>query len=115
MIVNENGRMPEAEKAFHHYETILYAFYNKEITIDDLDMAVALLDCYQLLEISDYLGCTSLVSKPIEVALFKHGQNAGKAGACHERIVACLMCKGCQVLALHSNSSLGYCLCCLLT
>lgn len=79
MIVNENGRMPEAEKAFHHYETILYAFYNKEITIDDLDMAVALLDCYQLLEISDYLGCTSLVSKPIEVALFKHGQNLFQA------------------------------------
>jgi hypothetical protein len=71
--------MPEAEKVFHQYETILYAFYNKEITIDDIDMTVALSDCYQLLEISDHLGCTSLISKPIEVALFKHGQNLFQA------------------------------------
>jgi hypothetical protein len=79
LIVNENGQMPRAERAFHHYETILYAFYNKEITIDDIDMTVALSDCYHLLEISDYLGCTSLISKPVEVALFKHGQNLFQA------------------------------------
>jgi hypothetical protein len=37
-------------------------------------MSAALSDCYQLLQISDYLGCTTLISKPIEVALLKHGQ-----------------------------------------
>lgn len=63
----------------NNYESILYAFYNKELTIDDSDMSAALSDCYQLLQISDYLGCTSLVSKPIEVALFKHGQDLFRA------------------------------------
>lgn len=42
-------------------------------------MSAALSDCYQLLEISDYLGCASLVSKPIEVALMKHGQGLFRA------------------------------------
>lgn len=42
-------------------------------------MMAALSECYQLLEISDYLGCTSLISKPIEVALFKHGQELFRA------------------------------------
>jgi len=42
-------------------------------------MSAALSDCYKLLQISDYLGCTSLISKPIEVALFKHGQDLFRA------------------------------------
>lgn len=42
-------------------------------------MAAALQDCYQLLQISDYLGCTGLISKPIEVALLKHGQDLFRA------------------------------------
>jgi hypothetical protein len=42
-------------------------------------MSAALSDCYQLLQISDYLGCTGLISKPIEVALFKHGQDLFRA------------------------------------
>jgi hypothetical protein len=79
MIVNENGRIPQAHKAMAHYEAIFYAFYNKEITIDDTDMSAALSDCYQLLQISDYLGCTGLISKPIEVALLKHGQDLFRA------------------------------------
>lgn len=79
MIVNENGRIPQADKAFQNYESILYAFYNKELTVDDTDMSAALSDCYQLIQISDYLGCTGLVSKPIEVALCKHGQDLFRA------------------------------------
>jgi hypothetical protein len=79
LIINENGRIPQAQKAFGHYEAVFYAFYNKEITIDDTDMTAALQDCYHLLQISDYLGCTSLVSKPIEVALLKHGQETFRA------------------------------------
>jgi hypothetical protein len=75
LIINENGRIPKAQKAFGHYEAIFYAFYNKEIIIDDTDMSAALSDCYELLQISDYLGCTGLISKPIEVALLKHGQD----------------------------------------
>jgi hypothetical protein len=79
MIVNENGRIPQAHKVFAHYEAIFYAFYNKELSIDDTDMSTALSDCYQLLQISDYLGCTGLISKPIEVALLKHGQDLFRA------------------------------------
>jgi hypothetical protein len=79
LIVNENGRIPQANKAFTNYESIFYAFYNKELTVDDTDMSAALSDCYQLLQISDYLGCTGLISKPIEVALFKHGQDLFRA------------------------------------
>ncbi|KAF1836385.1 hypothetical protein BDW02DRAFT_241870 [Decorospora gaudefroyi] len=79
LIVNENGRIPQAHKAFAHYEAIFYAFYNKELTIDDTDMSTALSDCYQLIQISDYLGCTSLISKPIEVTLLKHGQDLFRA------------------------------------
>lgn len=79
MVVNENGRVPQAERTMRNYESILYAFYNKDLTVDDTDMSAALLNCYQLLEISDYLGCTSLISKPVEVALFKHGQDLFRA------------------------------------
>jgi hypothetical protein len=77
--VNENGRIPQANKVFTNYESIFYAFYNKELRVDDTDMSAALSDCYQLLQISDYLGCTGLISKPIEVALFKHGQDLFRA------------------------------------
>jgi hypothetical protein len=79
LVVNENGRIPQADKVYQNYESILYTFYNKELTIDDTDMSAALSDCYQLLQISDYLGCTGLVSKPIQVALFKHGQDLFRA------------------------------------
>ncbi|KAF2846761.1 hypothetical protein T440DRAFT_457845 [Plenodomus tracheiphilus IPT5] len=75
LIVNENGRIPKHDKAIAAYESVFYAFYNNEITIDDSEMSTALQDCYQLLQISDYLGCTRLISKPIEVALMKHGQD----------------------------------------
>jgi hypothetical protein len=64
---------------FTHYESILYSFYNKELAIDDSDMTAALSDCYQLLQISDYLGCTAIISKPIEVSLLKHGQDLFRA------------------------------------
>lgn len=73
-IFNENGRVPQAEKTFGRYETILYAFYNKELSIDDTDMGTALEDCFLLVEIAEYLGCTMIVGKSIEVALLKHGQ-----------------------------------------
>jgi hypothetical protein len=48
-------------------------------------MSAALSDSYQLLQISDYLGCTGIISKPIEVALLKHGQDLFRAiqGAPH--------------------------------
>lgn len=42
-------------------------------------MSAALADCYQLLQISEYLGCTHINSKAIEVALLKHGQNLFRA------------------------------------
>lgn len=38
-------------------------------------MQAALEDCYKLVTIAKYLGCTSLVGKSIEVALLKHGQS----------------------------------------
>ncbi|KAI4667420.1 uncharacterized protein J4E79_002107 [Alternaria viburni] len=79
LIVNENGRIPQAVKTFQHYESIFYAFYNKELKIADTDMSAALHDCYQLLKIADYLGCTILISKPIEIALLKHGQDLFRA------------------------------------
>jgi hypothetical protein len=75
LVINENGRIPEAEKTFRHYESVLYAFYNRELTINSSDVVTALQDCDDLLQISDYLGCTSLVCKPIEIALFRHGQS----------------------------------------
>ncbi|KAL1793908.1 hypothetical protein ACET3X_007329 [Alternaria dauci] len=79
LIVNENGRVPQATKVFDYYEAIFYAFYNKELSIDDSDMSAALEDCYQLLCIADYLGCTILISQPIEIALLKHGQDLFRA------------------------------------
>ncbi|EDU41382.1 hypothetical protein PtrSN002B_001768 [Pyrenophora tritici-repentis] len=79
LIVNENGRVPQAHKIFTYYESIFYAFYNKELSIDDSDMSAALSDCYQLLQIGDYLGCTGLIRNPIEVALLKHGQELFRA------------------------------------
>jgi len=61
------------------YEAVLYAFYNNEVSIDDGEMSAALADCYLLLLIANYLGCTRLISKPIEVALLKHGQDLFRA------------------------------------
>lgn len=75
IIVNENGRVPEAEKWYKYYEAVFYAFYNRELEIDDSNMSGALEDCGKLLDISIYLGCTALISKPIEVALVKQGQD----------------------------------------
>ncbi|RMZ69538.1 Aldo keto reductase [Pyrenophora seminiperda CCB06] len=79
LVVNENGRIPQARKVFSHYESIFYAFYNKDLSIDDTDMSAALSDCYQLLLIADHLGCPGLIRKPIEVALLKHGQDLFRA------------------------------------
>lgn len=42
-------------------------------------MSAALSNCYQLLQIADYLGCTGLIRKPIEIALLKHGQDLFRA------------------------------------
>lgn len=72
MIVNENGRI--SCKVYDHYESILYAFYNKEIRISDDDMHSALHDATQMICIADYLGSIPVISKPVEVALLKHGQ-----------------------------------------
>ncbi|KAF2646212.1 hypothetical protein P280DRAFT_464449 [Massarina eburnea CBS 473.64] len=72
LVINENGRVPT--KIFDHYESIFYAFYNKEIRICDTDMRAALEDVMQIINIADYLGCTNIISKPVEVALLKHGQ-----------------------------------------
>jgi hypothetical protein len=38
-------------------------------------MSEALPVCVSLLAISDYIGCTGIISKPIEVALLKYGQD----------------------------------------
>jgi hypothetical protein len=73
MILNENGRVPT--KAFDYYESIFYAFYGKEIRICDTDMRAALADVSEMIAIADYLGCVNIISKPVEVALLKHGQN----------------------------------------
>jgi len=72
LIINENGRVPT--KIFDYYEAILYAFYNREIKICDTDMSSALSDCVGMLEVATYLGCINVISKPVEVALSKHGQ-----------------------------------------
>jgi hypothetical protein len=72
LILNQNGRIPT--KAFEYYETIFYAFYGKEMRICDTDMGTALRDCIEMVDIARYLGCINFISKPVEVALMKHGQ-----------------------------------------
>ncbi|KAF2681698.1 hypothetical protein K458DRAFT_456763 [Lentithecium fluviatile CBS 122367] len=72
LIINENGRVPT--KIFDHYEAILYAFYNKEIRICDTDILAALAEAIDMIGIAKYLGCVTIISKPVEVALMKHGQ-----------------------------------------
>lgn len=79
LVVNENGRVPQAESTMRNYESILYAFYNKELTIEETEMSAALANCGQLLGISDYLGCTSMISRHVEIALLKHGQDLFRA------------------------------------
>lgn len=74
IIQNENGLIPTTPSLFENYETLLYAFYNKEIDISNDNMQSALENVVAMLEIADYLGCGPVISKPIEVALLKHGQ-----------------------------------------
>ncbi|KAF2793979.1 hypothetical protein K505DRAFT_243134 [Melanomma pulvis-pyrius CBS 109.77] len=77
MVLNENGRVPT--KVFEYYESIFYAFYNNEININDDDMRGALEDAGEMITIAEYLGCVPLISKPIDVALAKHGQTMYQA------------------------------------
>lgn len=41
----------------------------------DTDMGSALNECVGMLNVADYLGCVDVISKPVEVALTKHGQS----------------------------------------
>ncbi|KAF2714406.1 hypothetical protein K504DRAFT_367530 [Pleomassaria siparia CBS 279.74] len=72
VVLNENGRAPT--HVCEYYESILYAFYNTEITIDDEDMRDVLYNTEKMLNIAEYLGCVPLIAKTIDVALVKHGQ-----------------------------------------
>ncbi|KAF2469263.1 uncharacterized protein BDR25DRAFT_288734 [Lindgomyces ingoldianus] len=70
--LNENGKEPT--KFFEHYESLLYAFYGKDLAISNTDMMCALQDAISILQIAEYLGCVNVISKPIDAAFFKHGQ-----------------------------------------
>ncbi|KAF1994273.1 hypothetical protein P154DRAFT_586523 [Amniculicola lignicola CBS 123094] len=72
LVVNENGRIPIT--IFDSYEAILYALYGKDLPISDNDMTSVLRDASEIIDIATYLGCMSLISKPVTVALLKHGQ-----------------------------------------
>ncbi|OCK79956.1 hypothetical protein K432DRAFT_435034 [Lepidopterella palustris CBS 459.81] len=72
MPLNENGKVPL--KLFEHYENILGAFYGREIEINDMSIASALEDAVGLTEVAEYLGSIAVVSKSIDIALFKQGQ-----------------------------------------
>jgi hypothetical protein len=71
-VPNDNGKVPF--RIFDYYESVLCAFYNVEIKICDTDMGSALADCVGMLQVANYLGCIDVISKPVEVALIKHGQ-----------------------------------------
>ncbi|KAJ4290548.1 phospholipid-translocating ATPase rsb1 [Kalmusia sp. IMI 367209] len=76
-VLNENGRVPT--KVFDYWERVLYAFYGTDIRVADADMGAALSDCVELIKIAEYLGCVSLIGKPVEVALVKQGQSLFRA------------------------------------
>ncbi|KAF2660345.1 hypothetical protein K491DRAFT_79558 [Lophiostoma macrostomum CBS 122681] len=74
MILNENGRIPTP--AFKYYENIFYALYNSSTKlISDASLDQALTDACHILDICEYLGCIPVISKPIDVALAKRGQD----------------------------------------
>ncbi|KAH7115839.1 hypothetical protein B0J11DRAFT_112070 [Dendryphion nanum] len=72
IVMNQNGRVPT--RTLDHYQSILYTFYNEDLVIKDDDIHSALADACSILGIAEYLGCTSSISKAIDVALVKHGQ-----------------------------------------
>ncbi|KAF2265329.1 hypothetical protein CC78DRAFT_616031 [Lojkania enalia] len=76
LILNENGRIPT--KMFDYYESILYSFYGKNVAISDDNIHAALLDAVAIIEIAEYLRCVPVISKPVDVALVKHGQELFK-------------------------------------
>ncbi|KAF2276507.1 uncharacterized protein EI97DRAFT_377350 [Westerdykella ornata] len=73
LVINENGRIPTS--LFDNYEKVFFAFYNREILISDDDMPSALRQAIELIDIAEYLGSIPVISKPIDVALIKHGQD----------------------------------------
>ncbi|ORX96843.1 hypothetical protein BCR34DRAFT_497416 [Clohesyomyces aquaticus] len=77
--LNENGKVPS--KFYKYYESVLYACYGSDIPIGDegADMMTALNGAANMLEIADYLGCIPVISKPIDIALFNHGQTLFRA------------------------------------
>ncbi|KAF2019776.1 hypothetical protein BU24DRAFT_386885 [Aaosphaeria arxii CBS 175.79] len=72
LIINENGRIPTL--ALDYYEAIFNAFYNREIPLREDDMTTVLHDVVEILKFAEYLDCTAVIRKPIDVALIKHGQ-----------------------------------------
>ncbi|KAF2179415.1 hypothetical protein K469DRAFT_799231 [Zopfia rhizophila CBS 207.26] len=79
--LNENGRAPT--RIFDHYELIFYAFYGRDIGISGADIATALEDAVEIIHIAEYLGLVPVISKPIDVALFKQGQMIFKEAIIH--------------------------------
>jgi hypothetical protein len=74
LILNENGRIPTP--AFKYYEAVLYTFYDQGTKlISDNSLDEALTDACHILDISEHLGCIPIISKPIDVALSKRGQD----------------------------------------
>lgn len=61
-------------RVFEHYESIFYAFYGKDIKFTDTDMGAAVEHVSEIICIAQYLRCELLISKPVDVALVKHGQ-----------------------------------------
>ncbi|KAF2748232.1 hypothetical protein M011DRAFT_525878 [Sporormia fimetaria CBS 119925] len=72
IVINENGRTPTT--LFANYESIFYAFYNRDLPISDDDMPSALTHVLEILDIAEYLGCIPVISKSIDISLLKHGQ-----------------------------------------
>src|SRR5689334_20840895 len=72
MVPNDNGR--DRIKTFDHYDSVLNAFSGGDVYIEDHDIAVALEDAIDIIQIAEYLGCVPVVSKPVDVALVKQGQ-----------------------------------------
>lgn len=50
------------------------AFYNRPLDLKEDSIAAILQDVFWLLEIAEYVGSVSLIAKPIEITLLKHGQ-----------------------------------------
>ncbi|KAK4988302.1 hypothetical protein LTR50_004035 [Elasticomyces elasticus] len=77
----ENGL--DIPKIFQDYERVIGSFYNKQFELNQTNLATILVNAGGVIDLAEYLGCTSIISKTIDLSLVSEGQTLYRSIAAH--------------------------------